>query len=246
MSLRLQKGVRHSAADDERIDLAHQVLDDADLVADLGAAKNRDERLLRMRQRLAEILKFLLHQQPGSVLLDEMRDAFGRCVGAMRRSERVVHVVVAKLAQLLGEVRIVGFLFGVEAQVLQQQRLAAFQLLGHLLGLHADAVGREADILAAAQHIVDQNAQPLGDRLQAHLGIGLAFGTSQMRSQDEPRAMTQRVLDGGQRLADASVVHDAAVVERDVEVNPHEDCAYCSAEDHESIISTWHAPVVRG
>ena len=44
-----------------------------------------------------------------------------------------------------------------------------------------------------------------------------------MRSEDEARAVAQRVLDRGQRFADARVVHDAAVVERDVEVDPHED-----------------------
>ena len=45
--LRLQEGVRHAAADDERVDLVQQVLDDADLVADLGAAEDGDERLGR-------------------------------------------------------------------------------------------------------------------------------------------------------------------------------------------------------
>jgi len=35
--------------------------------------------------------------------------------------------------------------------------------------------------------------------------------------------MAKRVLDGGQRFADACVIHDAAVVEWDVEVDTHED-----------------------
>ena len=45
LALRLEEGVRHAAADDQSIHLVHQVLDDADLVADFGAAENRDERL---------------------------------------------------------------------------------------------------------------------------------------------------------------------------------------------------------
>ena len=44
-----------------------------------------------------------------------------------------------------------------------------------------------------------------------------------MRGEDEARAVTQSVLDAGQSFADAGVVHDAAVVERDVEVDAHED-----------------------
>src|ERR1700744_762284 len=110
-----------------------------------------------------------------------------------------------------------------EAQVLQQQRLSALQLFGHLLGLRADAVGREADVFAAAQDVVQQDAQAFGDRLQAHLRIGLALWPAQVRSQNESRAMPQSVLDGRQRLADARVVHHTAVVKRNVEVDGHEE-----------------------
>ena len=46
-----------------------------------------------------------------------------------------------------------------------------------------------------------------------------------MRREDEAGAVTQSVLDAGQGFADAGVVHDAAVVERDVEVDAHEDAA---------------------
>ena len=152
-----------------------------------------------------------------------MGDAFGGSVGTMRRAESVVHVEVAQLSQSPGELRIVGFLFRVKAQILQQQGLPALQLLSHLFRLHANAVGRKADVLTAPQYLVDQNAQSLGHRLQAHLGIRLALRTSKVGGQYEPGAVPQRVLDGGQRLADAGVIHDAAVVERDVEVNPHEN-----------------------
>ena len=43
-----------------------------------------------------------------------------------------------------------------------------------------------------------------------------------MRDQNHRRAMTQGILDRGQSFADASVVDDATVFERHVEVNPHE------------------------
>ena len=141
----------------------------------------------------------------------------------MRRAERVVHIEVAQLAQLPGEFRIISFLFRVEAQVFQHERLPAFQLVRHLLGLRANTVRRKANVLAAPQDAIEQDAQPLGYRLQAHLGIGLALGPPEVRRQYQARAVPQRVLDAGQRLANARVVHDAAVVERDVEVNAHEN-----------------------
>ena len=42
----------------------------------------------------------------------------------MRRTEGVVHVVLGQFGKLLGELGIVGFLFGVESQVFQKQGLA--------------------------------------------------------------------------------------------------------------------------
>ena len=141
----------------------------------------------------------------------------------MRRAESVVDVVLGQLRELLGEVLIVGLFLGVEAQVLEQQRLALFQLGGDFFGFRANALGTEANVLAARQLLIEQHAQPLGHRLQAHLGIGLAFGPAQMRSQNQARSMAQSIFDGGQSFADARVVHDAPVFERHVEVNAHED-----------------------
>ena len=51
-------------------------------------------------------------------MLDEVRNSLGRSMGAMRAAECVVDVHVAQLGELLGEGRIVGLLFAVEAQVL--------------------------------------------------------------------------------------------------------------------------------
>ena len=51
-----------------------------------------------------------------------------------------------------------------------------------------------------------------------------------MGDQNQPRAVTQGILDGRQSFADASVVDDAAVFERDVEVDPHEDAVIVERE----------------
>ena len=46
----VHKGVGHAAADDQGIDLFQQVVDNADLVGNLGAAQDSDEGALRIRQ----------------------------------------------------------------------------------------------------------------------------------------------------------------------------------------------------
>ena len=65
LAFRLEEGVRHAAADEERVHLGHQVLDDGDLVADLRAAEDGDERTRRVVQRASEIFEFLLHEEAG-------------------------------------------------------------------------------------------------------------------------------------------------------------------------------------
>src|SRR5208282_261436 len=68
-ALRLEEGVGHAAADDEDVNLAEQVLDDSDFVADLGAAENGDEGALGVLQYATQILQLLFHEQTGGGFL---------------------------------------------------------------------------------------------------------------------------------------------------------------------------------
>ena len=52
LALGQQEGVRHAAAQDEHVDPGQQVIDDLDLVADLGPTKDRSERPLRRLHQL--------------------------------------------------------------------------------------------------------------------------------------------------------------------------------------------------
>jgi hypothetical protein len=107
---------------------------------------------------------------------------------------------------------------GVEADVLDEERLSFLEAGLESLHLGPDEVGREHDVPA------DELRQARGDGLEAHLGIGLALGAAQVRGQDELGAAAQEVGDGGQRGFDALVVADGAVViDGDVEVHPQED-----------------------
>ena len=142
----------------------------------------------------------------------------------MGRTEGVVDVDVGQRGQLLGEGRIVGLFLGVEAQVLQQQHLAGFQLPGQLVGYFADAVRRKGDVDALAQLLAEQDTQPVNHRTQRILRIGLALGAAQVRGQNHFGLAPQCVIDGGQRGHDAGVVGDGRAVfgERHVEIDADE------------------------
>ena len=64
--------------------------------------------------------------------------------------------------------------------------------------------------------------QMLGDRLQAELRLRLALRPAEMRREDHRRAVIERVGDRRQRRANAGVVGDPAVLDRDVEVDADE------------------------
>src|SRR5437667_6868035 len=81
--------------------------------------------MLRIPQQVAEILELLFHQEPGDGGLEQMRDRFRRRMRAMRRAERIVHIQIAEGSESPGQLRVVLFLTGPEAGVLDQRDTAA-------------------------------------------------------------------------------------------------------------------------
>ena len=157
----------------QRVDAAEEVLDDLDLVRHLGAAQDRDERPLRRLERRAKVLEFVLHQEAGRRLRQQLRHAFGRGVRAVARPERVVHVEVGQFGQLLRERRVVLLFFRVEADVLEEHDAVALRL--RLLDrparrlAHA-VVGERSPPGRAAR----PDASATGSRLNS--GLGPPFG----------------------------------------------------------------------
>ncbi len=142
----------------------------------------------------------------------------------MGGAEGIVHVDLAERGQLLCECGIIGFLFGVEAQVLQQQHLAILELVRQLAREIADAIRRKSHIHLLADSVIEHDAEPVHDRPQAVFGIWLALGAAEVRAEDDLAAVAEHELDGRQRLADAGIVEDFGAIlrERHIEIDPDE------------------------
>lgn len=227
----LFEGEGHAAADDEHVDLVEEVVDQLDLVADLGTTKDGEEGTLGRLEGLGEVVELLLHEEAGG-LLGEV-DADHGAVGAVGSAEGVVDEDVAEGSEALAEllnISLVGLdllslgvlaaalLLGVEAQVLEEHDTAVGGLVDGLLGGLANAVVGEGDLLAAEELL------ELGDDgLERVLGVGLAVGAAEVGHQDDGfGAIVNGVLDGGDGAGDALVVGDLGVgllVEGHVEVN---------------------------
>ena len=223
LALGVEEGVGHAAADDDGVSLVEQVVDDLDLVGDLGSADDGDEGLVGFGEGLAEVGELLLHEQAGGGDFDEVGDAFGGGVGAVGAAEGVVDVDVAETGEFFGEGGVVGLFFGVEAEVFEQEGLAGFEVGGHLAGDGADAVGGEGDVLVVAEDVVEEAAKVIDEGAEAHGVDGFALGAAEVRAEDDLGLVAEGVLDGGEGLADAGVVGDDAVLEGDVEVDADED-----------------------
>ena len=114
---------RHAAADDDFVGLVEQVVDELNLVRDLRAAEDREQRTLRMVEHRAERIQFLLHQVAARAL--RKLHAGHRAVIAMRGAEGVVDVNIAELREA-GAKRLHLFRIGFELGAVFELHLALF------------------------------------------------------------------------------------------------------------------------
>ena len=132
-------------------------------------------------------------QQPGGAG-QQVRDALGRGVRAVRGAEGVVDVDVGERRVALGELGVVLRLARLEADVLEHHDVA----VGHVV-----EVGRPS-----ATSVAEQLAQALGDRPQRELGLAV-LRPAEVRRRARSRAPRSRSSSmRRQRGADARVVGD--------------------------------------
>src|SRR5688500_7685128 len=104
-----------------------------------------------------------------------------------------------------------------KTQVFEQQHVTVLEPRDFLFRLLSDAVFGEGDGCA------EQLREVFGDGSEAVLFRALAFRPTEMRGEDDPRAALAGVFDRRQRGADARIVFDMPVLERNIEINAHEN-----------------------
>ena len=112
---RREEGVRHGAADQQRIAAGQEVADHADLVGHLRATEHDDEWPRRRVQQRRKRLDLLFHERSDRLLLDEACDSGRRGMRAVRGAECVVDVHVAQGGELASEIGNVAFFLLVKA-----------------------------------------------------------------------------------------------------------------------------------
>ena len=139
----------------------------------------------------------------------KFRHPVGTGLGAMRRAEGVHDKNVAQRGHAPRQRVVAGLLAFEETHVLQQHHAARFNL---------DAV----DPVADQRHLyLQQIGQPVRDRLQRKLRVGLTLGgPAEMRHQHDGGVRFDGLPDGRQRGYDTRIARNAAVRQRHVQVFP--------------------------
>jgi hypothetical protein len=138
----------------------------------------------------------------------------------MQHAEAVAHEHVAECGQRVRErtalTVVLAGLAGVEADVLQHGHVAVGECVDRRAGRVAHGVAGDRDVGA------EQLAEPCGHRRQGVRRVGCALGPAQVGHHRDPCTRVAQAADRRDAGADAAVVADHAVVERDVEVGAHQ------------------------
>ncbi len=149
-AIRFQEGVRHAAADDQRIAFFKQVGNDVQFVGDLCAAQNRNEGMNGVFERIRHHGEFFFDEEAtgGGLNQTVFHDRRGGSMRAVRGAECVVHVNVAVGSKFFAEIQIFLFLFPMEPKVFKQYAFALFTSGNFRLRIFSHNVGSEGHFSA--------------------------------------------------------------------------------------------------
>src|SRR6266481_3122062 len=225
LAVGIEEGVRHAAANEHGVGNFHQVFDDFDFVADFGPTENRDEGTRGIGHGFAEVGQLFFHEQPRRRLPDEARDADNGSMRAVSGAEGVANEnAVAQGGELLRKGFVIFFFVGMEADVFQHEHFPVAQGLALAFGAWTDTIQSEGDWLA------EQLFQFFGGGPEGIFWIRAAFGPAEMRSKHEAGALFNGEPQCRQSFADASVVGDDGVFQRNVEIHADENAFAAEVE----------------
>ena len=181
------------------------MVDDADLIGNLAAAHNEHQGTVGIGNGLAHDVQLFLHQQ-AAVGGQEGGNAHGGGMGPVAGAECVVHKHLGQRRILLCKLHVVLGLALHKPDVFQQEHLSGLERGCHLLCLGANNVIRQG--YGNAQKLLE----PLLYHLEGILLLIAVLGAALVGAENHGSPLLQQVLNGGERLTDAAVVGNYALV----------------------------------
>src|SRR5439155_2274059 len=106
--------------------------------------------------------------------------------------KRIVHIEIAKFCERFRKLRIIGFFFRLEADVLEQSDIAVLHVVKDLLRRFPDRNVTEYHWL------MNERVQVIADRAERIFLDALPFGPAKVRHQNRFSAMLPKVIDRGE------------------------------------------------
>ena len=184
ISLRLEEGVSHSSADNQRVYLLKQVLDNRNLVADFCAAHDCHERTSRVFERISEEFYFFFNQKARNAR-KIIRDSRCGRMCTVSRSESVVYKNISERCQFLRKIRTVLGFFFTESDIFKKHNFAVFERVCRLfhLFINHEVRCRENNFFA------EKLGQSFRNRCKRKFFLRLAFRSSEVGHQYYPRSV---------------------------------------------------------
>ena len=162
-----------------------------------------------------EELQLLLNEQTRDAGGQIFGYAFGGRMGTVSRSERIVDVQIRDRCKFFRKLRVVLFLFRVEANIFQQQHIAISHCADFFRHIVSDAV------IGLHDGFAEEFTEALGDRVETKFLI-YALRTTEVASQNHLCALGRKALNRGQGSPNAGIIGDRTFfVHRNVKVTPH-------------------------
>lgn len=226
----LEESEGHGTADDHLIDLVEEVVDQFDLICNLGATEDGEKWPLRGLDDWDEGIEFHLDKVTSSP--DWELDTDHGSVSPVSCAEGIVDVDITIAGEGLGElldsswvgldllaigVNTAALFLDVEPDVLEEDDGALGWVLDGGINLWANALWDEGDWLA------DELLKALSNWPQGGLRVHTAVRAAKVGEEDDRLgALLEDFVDGWDRSGDPLVVGDLAIsAERNVEVNTH-------------------------
>ena len=227
ISLCLLESISHTAADNQRVALLKKIRDNIQLIRNLCAAEDGNERTNRVLNGIAEELDFLLHQIANCAVAALFADIFGndgnRSMCSVRGTECVAYIIIRKVGQLLREslagILRLGLLFASESGVLQENDIAVLHLLNCLCSSLAGYIVIRNELYFLSK-LFGKSCRNRRKRLAL---VGAVLDLSEVRAQDHLCSLIDQLLNCRKRRDDTCIVRNLSLFQRNVEIASYQN-----------------------
>ena len=212
---RSQKCIRHTAADNQMVNLLDQMVQHVELGRNLCPAHDSGNGMFRRAQGSLKRIQLSLHRTTG-ISWQDISEAFSRHVRTMRRRKGIVYIKIAVGGNGACEFRIIRFLARPKPRVFEERDITIGQYTNRLRNNVARYFWDKHDL--AAKHFL----QGVEHHRHRHFAMLRAIGSPEMGKQQDLGSLIRQFQHRRQQRTHARFFRHTPVSHGDVQVNANQ------------------------